>query len=410
MTPPSTQPPSPPDARGSRRAILVAVAGFLAMLISGAVWGSFSLFLVAIERDTGWSKTAISLGFTVFTLAGTFAVPVIGLALGRFGSRIVVAVLGSVLALGLALGSLSTDPLSYYMTFGVIGGIGSQACGTYVLFIIAANWFRRQATAMAFIDSGSGIGTLIALPLLQDVIDAQTWRGAFLVLSLAALAVLLPLSFFLKLSPGTDTTRRPESVSLRAGAQAILSDRSLRWLALIFLTAPLSYHAVNAHQIAFMQEGGINPDLTVGIVSAMGLTFFLARLGLGTLIDARGIRFAEIMIAIAAVLSVGILLAVATSGHETLAVIYPVVYAIGFSSTGIIFAATARAMVEGSAFTVVYATLRLIYGLGVAFGPPFTALIAEGTGRYVIAFGVVWLIVIANHVVYIAVLTRRGLR
>ncbi|MBL8698492.1 MAG: MFS transporter [Alphaproteobacteria bacterium] len=410
MTAPGPGPSAPGGGRASWSAILVAIAGFSAMLVSGAVWGSFSLFLVAIERDTGWSKTAISLAFTVFTLAGTLAVPVIGLALGRFGSRIVVAVLGTILALGLALGSLSRDPVAYYLTFGLVGGIGSQACGTYVLFIIAANWFRRQATAMAFMDSGSGIGTLIALPLLQEVIAARDWRSAYVALAIAAVAVLLPLSALLRLSPEPMAPRQGESASLRAGIQAILGDGLLRWLAVIFLTAPLAYHAINAHQIAFMQEGGLDADLSVAIVSAMGLTFFFARLALGALIDAKGIRFAEIVIALAATAAVGILLAVATTSSETLAVVYPIVFAIGYSSTGIIYAATARAMVQGAAFTVVYATLRLIYGLGVAFGPPLTALIAEGTGNYVIAFVVVWLIVAANHGIFIAVLTRHGRR
>ena len=52
----------------------VAAAGFAMMFASGAIWGSFTLFLVAIEADTGWSKTTIA-RIAVVALFASFLCP-----------------------------------------------------------------------------------------------------------------------------------------------------------------------------------------------------------------------------------------------------------------------------------------------------------------------------------------------
>ena len=82
MTDDSTRAAAPQGGR-----IAVALAGFLVMTVSGAVWGSFTLFLVAIEQDTGWSKTSIAFGFTVFTIAGACTAPITGALVDRFNQR-----------------------------------------------------------------------------------------------------------------------------------------------------------------------------------------------------------------------------------------------------------------------------------------------------------------------------------
>jgi predicted MFS family arabinose efflux permease len=391
----------------------VLVAGFLIMVVSGAIWGSFALFLVAIETDTGWSKTTIAIGFTVFTIFGACTAPITGWLTDRHGAQKVLAGLTLVFAAGIGLASLGDSPLFFYFAFGMLGGFGSQCCGTYTLFTVAGNWFRRPATAMAIMDSGSGIGTLVSLPLLGMIVAAQSWREAYLALAVLALIVVLPLTaLFMRLHPpgcepptpaaGARPVRSPV-----AAIGAIAAQPLLRWLAIVHLLAPLTFHAIGSHQIAYFQEIGLAADLAVLLVAAGGFTFFVGRLAFGALIDWRGIAMAGAIKAVAALTTLALLLALPGLRDGIAPFLYPALFALGFSSTGILFTNAARVLIDPAAFTAVFGAMRLLYGIGVALGPPAMAAMVDSTGRYDLPLALIGIVLLFHHVAFVALARRR---
>lgn len=392
--------------------VAVAAAGFVIMMISGAIWGSFTLFLVAIEADTGWSKTTIAIGFTIFTICGACTAPITGWLTDRHGARIVLASLSILFALGILLASLSTDPLIFYLTFGVLGGFGSQCCGTYTLFTVAGNWFKRPATAMAMMDSGAGIGTVLALPLLRWIMETHSWRAAYVALAIAAVVVVLPLAgLFMRLYPPDVAAPAPlDGVSARrsplAAVQAIIATPVLRWLAIVHLLAPLTFHAYSSHQIAFMQDAGFTTEFAVLLVSATGFTFFVSRLSLGALIDWKGIAATGAFMAATALISLGVMFAILLMGSDLAGYAHPILFAAGFSATGILFTNAARQLIEPASFNAVFGALRLLYGLGVALGPPVMAAMVDTTHRFDLPFALVGIVLVFHHAAFIALALR----
>ncbi len=392
---------------------VVAAAGFLIMMASGAVWGSFPLFLVEIEADTGWSKTTIAFGFTIFVLVGAVAAPVTGWLTDRYGSQPVLASLGLLFASGIGLASLSDHPSIFYLTFGALAGFGSQSCGSYTLFTIAGNWFKRPATAMAMMDSGSGIGTLLSLPVLRLIIEAHSWRVGYVALGLFALVVVLPLTaLFMRLHPpgSTSPLRTAGETSTRsplAAARAIAASPTLRWLAAVHVLAPLTFHAIASHQIAYLQGAGIAPDLAVLVVASTGFTFFAGRLAFGTLIDWRGVLDAGRVKAVAAFATLALLLALPTLSGGDAVLAFPVLFALGFCATNILFANAARQIIEPASFNAVFGAVRLLYGLGVALGPPVMAAMVESTGRYDLPLVLIGVVLLAHHAVFLMLARRR---
>lgn len=402
-------------ARLQRNPLTVAVAGFLIMMVSGAIWGSFALFLVAIEADTGWSKTTIAFGFTIFTLFGACTAPVTGWLTDRHGAQRVLAGMSLVFAAGIGLAALGTDPVAFYLAFGVIAGFGAQCCGSYTLFTIAGNWFRRPATAMAVMDSGSGIGMLLSLPVLRLIVEAHSWRLAYVALGAMALCIVLPLAaLFMRLHPpGQESPAAPAGDGAHrspfAAATAIAASPALRWLAVVHLLAPLTFHAIGSHQIAFFQHVGIEPELAVLLVAATGFTFFAGRLCLGALIDWRGIAAAGWVVAIAAVATLAYLLVLPRFVGGAFVYAYPLLFALGFSATGILFTNAARQIIEPASFNAVFGAVRLLYGCGVAFGPPAMAAMVDTTGRFDLPLAIVAAVLAFHHVAFV-VLARRGQR
>jgi predicted MFS family arabinose efflux permease len=396
--------------------IAVAAAGFAIMTVSGAIWGSFTLFLVAIEADTGWSKTTIAIGFTIFTICGACTAPITGWLTDRFGAQPVLAGLTVLFAAGISLAALSDDPLVFYLTFGVLGGFGSQCCGTYTLFTVAGNWFRRPATAMAVMDSGAGIGTVLALPALSWIMEGYSWRAAYVALAVLALAVVLPLAAaFMRLHPPGVTPPVPaDGVLARrsplAAVQAIVATPVLRWLAIVHLLAPLTFHAYSSHQIAFMQDAGLTTEFAVLLVSATGFTFFVSRLAIGALIDWKGIAAAGTLMATTALISLGVMFAILLSQSVPAAYAHPVLFAAGFSATGILFTNAARQLIEPASFNAVFGALRLLYGVGVALGPPVMAAMVDTLHRFDLPFALVGMILVFHHIAFIALALRHRRR
>jgi predicted MFS family arabinose efflux permease len=394
----------------------VAAAGFAMMFASGAIWGSFTLFLVAIEADTGWSKTTIALGFTVFTFFGACTAPVTGWLTDRHGAQATLAGLTLVFALGLGLAALADSPLAFYASFGMLGGFGAQCCGSYTLFTVAGNWFRRPATAMAIMDSGSGIGTLVSLPVLRLIIEAHSWRAAYLALAILALVVVLPLAaVFMRLHPPGREPPPPADghVAHRsplAAVGAISASPVLRWLAIVHLLAPMTFHAIGSHQVAYFQDAGMRQDVAVLLVATTGFTFFAGRLAFGALIDARGIATAGAIKAVAAIATLTLMLALPLLASAAPSYAYPVLFAIGFSSTGILFTNAARLLIDPASFNAVFGAMRLLYGTGVALGPPAMAAMVDATGRFDLPLALVGVVLLFHHAAFVALARGAGRR
>ena len=72
-----------------------------------------------------------------------------------------------------------------------------------------AKWFvRRRGRALALAGAGLGIGGIVFLPVTQWLIDACGWRGAWRILALFVLVILVPAAaLFLR--------RQPEDMGLQ---------------------------------------------------------------------------------------------------------------------------------------------------------------------------------------------------
>ena len=78
----------PDPAAASRlpayRALAVTV---VTLALAYGVWYAYSVFLVALLREFGWSRSVLAGAFSLFTLVSGGAGPVLGALADRFGPR-----------------------------------------------------------------------------------------------------------------------------------------------------------------------------------------------------------------------------------------------------------------------------------------------------------------------------------
>ena len=127
----------------------------------------------------------------------------------------------ALMAGGLLLAPLTTQPWHLYLTIGVLVGAGSICLGYSGQSLFLPNWFnRRRGLAMGLAFAGVGIGSITLLPWVQHMIEQTGWRTACTAMGLLVLLVLAPINLLLR--------KRPEDIGLRPDGDAAPSASSAK--------------------------------------------------------------------------------------------------------------------------------------------------------------------------------------
>ena len=191
-------PPDPPSSPASRapayRALAVTV---ITLALAYGVWYAYSVFLVALLKEFGWSRSVLAGAFSVFTLVSGGAGPVLGALADRFGPRRLILAGGALLAASLWADSYVTRAWHLYVGFGLLTAIGVSTAGwTPAVVMVQRQFSARLGLALGIAGSGVGLGIFLVVPLCQALIDAFGWRWAFRALGIFAAVWILPATYF----------------------------------------------------------------------------------------------------------------------------------------------------------------------------------------------------------------------
>ena len=113
--------PTNPDVEiHSRRGRIVIAVTFVNLVLFYGVWYGYSVFLVTLLREFGWSRSLVSGVFSTFVMVHGLLAPVIGWLLPRFGPRRVIMAGSVVMGAGRPGGD---DPVVAPL-FGISGSSG----------------------------------------------------------------------------------------------------------------------------------------------------------------------------------------------------------------------------------------------------------------------------------------------
>src|ERR1700742_881903 len=200
--------------------IIVAVR-FVTMAIGVTARTSFSLLFPPIIDEFGWERGATAGAFSFGFLVSAAVSPLIGRTMDRFGPRTVMELGVALMAAGLLLAPLTTQPWQLYLTIGVLVGAGSVCLGYSGQSLFVPNWFiRRRGLAIGIAFAGVGIGSVTLLPWVQHMIEQGGWRSACTAMGVLILVALVPINLLLR--------KRPEDIGLRPDGDAAVSASSAR--------------------------------------------------------------------------------------------------------------------------------------------------------------------------------------
>ena len=160
---------------------LPVVGGVCMNLALGSLY-AWSVFVLPLEQEFGWSRAETSWTFTIAVL--TFAASFI--LAGRIqdvrGPRICAAIGGVLVGAGFILSSFTTSLWQLYVMFGLVVGLGN-GFGYATPVPVASKWFPdKRGLVVGIMVGGYGAGSAIFGPVAQSLIGSVGWRSTFQIL------------------------------------------------------------------------------------------------------------------------------------------------------------------------------------------------------------------------------------
>ena len=379
---------------------MVVASAVLLTFHAGAWWYSFTVFLKPIAEEFNWSRASVSGAFSLTSLEGGLLGILSGWLIDRYGPRVVA--LGGVIILALGFVSLSRiDSLvSFYLTYGLLIGIGAHASGIQTHMAAAARWFIRQRSrAMGFVSVGAGIGGVIVTPAVAALVEAVGWRPTALAGALGFILIGVPAAAILRsgrpetygLHPDGDTvapSTSPPAIGPQAGSTVASRDLTVReafrsrtfWL---LVTAwglnGASTSAVAVHMVPLLTDRGIATSYAAAAVSILTFGTIPSRIIFPFIAEHFELRHAYAASVLAYVAGLLVLLVA-----PNLVLVYLAVGLLGLGQGGAIpLRPSATAGYFGRAhFATLQGWMSTFASIGTMLGPIIAGAIFDGTGSY----------------------------
>lgn len=165
-------------------------------LALGVLVYSFALFVVPLLDEFEVSRSKVMLAILSFQIVTGLLSPVLGRYMDQFAMRLLVLSGALAMSLGLFLLSLATEFWQIVALHVTLLPVGMILTGTLASQTMVSKWFtEKRGLAIGVSSMGTSLGGL-SVPLLTAwLIGEQGWQGAYLVLAMLSLILLVPLNY-----------------------------------------------------------------------------------------------------------------------------------------------------------------------------------------------------------------------
>jgi MFS family permease len=380
-------------AGASQRYVCLGVIAFSLSLAYG-IWYAYSVILVALLQEYGWSRSVLAGAFSAFTLVHGAANPLVGALCDRIRPLRLMAFGGAALGVALWADSYIATPAQLYLGFGVFTAVAVAAAGWIPALVQVQRDFQdKLGLALGIVSSGVGVGMLLVVPLTQVLIDAYGWRTAFRVLAVVCALWIVPSSLFLlRRAPAHRPPPQPSGATRKTGPAMTLGE-AMRgtpfWLMVAaFFFGNACSQTLHVHQVAYLVDQGVAAIVAASVVGVVGLASIVGKTGGGWLSD----RIERELIYLAGI-------AIMLAGVAALAALgrppahwaiygYAVLLGLGYSVTASLIPAMVSDRFSGPHFGAIVGVGLMGSAVGSAFGPWMAGFVFDLTGTYRIAFGI----------------------
>jgi MFS family permease len=389
----------------------VVLALFTVVTAISMAVSAFGVFLPVLSGAFGWTRGAVSLALSINLVLGGAAAFAVATVADRRGPRGVLALTVLVGAAGLLLTSRIGALWHYYLTYGVMVGIGFSS--VYVLTTATvARWFvTRRGLALAVVLSGFNLGWLVGGPLAAALIEHLGWRRAYVAIALVVGGLGVPACLRVRFPRPSDVTQGEAASShsearatVRASFRRALADARLWLIAGGWFSTGLVFMMVTAHCVPFARDRGLSLDRASLLLTAYGVGSAAGRLGSGLVADRFGASLTMYVCVAIQALALGVLVAAPPAWALTAVL---VVFGVGASGADNAVVKIVPEVFGLAALASVMSVLSLGWRFGGALGPAGAGFLYDLTRSYTLPFGL-GLAILGLSVLLLRLATRRS--
>jgi MFS family permease len=385
-----------------------------ALLITGINYGvrySFGIFLKPMAQEYQWSRSAVSMGISILILVYGIGGILTGRLIDRIAPRWLITAGSVLLATGLFLTALVREPWQFYITYGLLGGIGASCFGVVVCNSSVGKWFiRRRGLAIGLSSIGVGAGTMAMAPLAGYVVKVYGWQAGFVLLGVFVLVIGVILSQFLMgrtrpedyglLPDGDGPAPRDCGPAVAGGPRvtpslgSVLRDTRFWILAACYGLAIMAEMSALVHQVPYALDRNIDKVAAASSLGLIGMASIAGRFFFGWLADRmHDAKYASVL---GFVLMIGGMLLLLKAGSAKMLMVYALLFGFGYGSISTMMPFLLADRFGRHLLGAAYGMLTfLCAGIGGGIGPVITGYVYDLTGSYTSA----WLLNLAALVI-----------
>jgi OFA family oxalate/formate antiporter-like MFS transporter len=412
-TPPAQQASAAQQAQttgflGSRWMQLIL--GLVCMMAISSPQYVWTLFTKPLMAQLGVSLTQLQVTFSIFIVLQTFLSPLQGYLIEKFGPKLLLATGAVMTGLSWVLASSADTLRSVYLTYGVLGGIGTGIIYVGIVGLMVA-WFPdRRGMAAGVVAAGYGMGAVLSTFPVASSIAKLGYQPTLLHFGLIFGAVAFLAALGMKQPP---KDWMADYIARNRKTQGQNSGEMLKtpvfWLMFLMMTMMSTSGLMVISQMAsFSRDFGI-ADATILGVGALPLALTLDRItnGLtrpffGWVSDRIG-REKTMFIAFG-LEAMAMTLWLLTRQDALLFVLFSGIVFFGWGEIFSLFPSTLTDTFGEKHATTNYGFLYMAQGIGSIFGGPLAARLHEASGSWFPVFAVVISLDILTALAAIAVL------
>lgn len=329
--------------------------------------------------------------------------------LDRWGPRKVFATGAIFLGISLFLSSFATTVFHLQLTYGVLGGVALGMIGLGAFAAIVAGWVEeRRGLAIGITFAGTGLGALIFVPFVERLITWFGWQHAYLVLAGLCVFVLAPMMAIGQRTPPKVFYPDKENKSVKTvDRRALLRMPAFWWLMLTSLLALGPLRSLTVHQIAYMQEVGIERLVAARYVGIAGFLTIGTFIGWGFVSDRFGRTTAFVLGAICLSGATGILLLLDNVQSHILLAFYSLLMALGEGTRSSQTTAMASDIFRDKGLGFINGLVGAMFGIGAAILPWLVGYLRDSQGNYVLGLELIIGLVGVSIIGFIMVMVKR---
>lgn len=403
--------------------VIVGIS-FSTLFFSLGLRYSFSVFFIAIITEYGWSRAETAGAFSLAMLVHGLIAPVTGALIDRLGPRKLFPMGSALLIAGLVAASQTTAVWHLYLFFGVLVAIGINTLSYAPHMSLIPKWFiRKRGLATGLVLAGTGMGTLVIVPMTELMIDGMGWRFAFLFLGGLILLTVLPMNALFQRRSPEEVGQKPDgimsqsnmSLSPKKGKsgsinpasnpegqwtlKAALYTRAFWYIALVVFCTGFFINMLLVHQAIHIVDVGYSKMMAASLVGTVGIIGSVGGIFCGYLSDRVGREISFTLAGAVAFAGVLLFLSMRDAASPWMLYTYVIFYGMGYASMITMSASATGDLFPGNSLGRILALQSIGFGVGGALGPYLGGYCYDRWGSYsapfLLVLGIICIAVIA---------------